>query len=249
MDDLTRINGIGAATAEKLAAAGIKTFAKLAMETPEGLEKIKLPRGAEPDKWIAEAKTLAHEPEPKQMEQHTEGAAASTAAKQPSAGKSGEGNAASAPVISSADERAEQLIDEAVAALGAIAAARFTLSTAQSDEDRAAAQPHLDAALAELEAIRGRFRTHVQDVFAATISAVNDEVSTHTPRGEPEQGGEDNPVLPAAGDVRVKVTGPKQGRWRAGRQWTAEPVAAVVSATELEALKADPRLAVEILAT
>lgn len=46
----------------------------------------------------------------------------------------------------------------------------------------------------------------------------------------------------------VVVTGPRKGRWRAGRHFTAEPVtipAEDLSEDEIAALQADPRLSVE----
>ncbi|MCA0849691.1 HI1506-related protein [Salipiger thiooxidans] len=46
----------------------------------------------------------------------------------------------------------------------------------------------------------------------------------------------------------VVVTGPRKGRWRAGRHFTAEPVtipAGDLSEDEIAALQGDPRLSVE----
>lgn len=43
----------------------------------------------------------------------------------------------------------------------------------------------------------------------------------------------------------VRVTGPRKGRWRAGRHFNAEPRELTVTAAELAALAADPRLKVE----
>ncbi len=53
MDDLTRINGIGKATAAKLVAAGFDTFEKLAVEGP-GLQGVKA-------EWILEARRILEE--------------------------------------------------------------------------------------------------------------------------------------------------------------------------------------------
>ncbi|MEO1974805.1 MAG: HI1506-related protein [Paracoccaceae bacterium] len=53
---------------------------------------------------------------------------------------------------------------------------------------------------------------------------------------------------PAAKPVVVVVTGPRKGRWRAGRHFTAEPVtipAEELSDDEVAALLGDPRLTVE----
>lgn len=46
MDDLTKITGIGAATAKKLTAAGIDSFAKLAVATPAQIEALRIAGGA-----------------------------------------------------------------------------------------------------------------------------------------------------------------------------------------------------------
>lgn len=57
------------------------------------------------------------------------------------------------------------------------------------------------------------------------------------------------PAIPE-GDL-VTVTGPRQGRWRAGRRWTSEPVTmplADLSDDEMAALQADPTLTVTIKA-
>lgn len=59
MDDLTRISGIGAATARNLIAAGIATFAALAAIEPEGEQARQLGIRAE---WIAAAKAKLEEP-------------------------------------------------------------------------------------------------------------------------------------------------------------------------------------------
>lgn len=54
MDDLTRIDGIGKATARKLADAGIDTFAKLASIEDDGADGRAQQLGVKPG-WIAEA--------------------------------------------------------------------------------------------------------------------------------------------------------------------------------------------------
>lgn len=59
MDDLTRISGIGAATARNLIAGGIATFAALAAIEPEGEQARQL--GIRAD-WIAAAKAKLEEP-------------------------------------------------------------------------------------------------------------------------------------------------------------------------------------------
>ncbi|MBJ3783410.1 helix-hairpin-helix domain-containing protein [Devosia sediminis] len=59
MDELTKIKGIGNATAAKLAAGGVDTFAKLAASNHEQLELLKIPGDAEDHgKFIAAAAEL-----------------------------------------------------------------------------------------------------------------------------------------------------------------------------------------------
>ena len=60
-DNLTRIRGIGIVTANRLSAAGIKSYADLGRATPEKLQKIlgKPRAGANFEAWIAEARDLA----------------------------------------------------------------------------------------------------------------------------------------------------------------------------------------------
>lgn len=57
---------------------------------------------------------------------------------------------------------------------------------------------------------------------------------------------------PASGLARaISVTGPRRGRWRAGRHFTAEPVVLALAdlpEAELAAIEADPRLTVTWLA-
>lgn len=63
MDDLTKISGIGEATAAKLAAGGIDTFAKLAASSHDQLELLKIPGNAEGhQKLITAAAELAPKP-------------------------------------------------------------------------------------------------------------------------------------------------------------------------------------------
>ncbi len=61
-DRLEAIRGIGPRFAERLRAAGIRTFEALAAETPERLREIVRAQGwqkVEPKVWIAEARRLA----------------------------------------------------------------------------------------------------------------------------------------------------------------------------------------------
>ena len=60
-DDLMAIRGIGKATQNRLSAAGISSYAKLAEATPQNVRAILGRRGrsAEVEDWIAQARRLA----------------------------------------------------------------------------------------------------------------------------------------------------------------------------------------------
>lgn len=78
MDDLTRINGIGPATARALAAAGIDSIAALSMANPAELAAHDAFSGlrASPgdlENWIAEAQQIAGKPVALQVAQDGEG--------------------------------------------------------------------------------------------------------------------------------------------------------------------------------
>jgi predicted flap endonuclease-1-like 5' DNA nuclease len=63
-DALERIKGIGAVFAQRLKAAGIRTFAQLAEARPEQIREIIKPeewQKINPEGWIAEARALAAE--------------------------------------------------------------------------------------------------------------------------------------------------------------------------------------------
>lgn len=250
MDDLTRIKGVGPATAARLVELGVDSFARLAAETPEGLvDKLgpHLRNPAAARGWIAEAGQLAavqsHPPTPN--EDSKDSRSESNEGQRPGestagtrgdgvASRSSEGGGALALLLH--DERAaygDALVDGLVEAYRAIAAARFTIESAQTDADRASARPHLDAAHARLDeataAVRRRVELHVQ--------------SMHEGAGRPVETNLDS----GSEMIRVRVTGPKKGRWRAGRQWGSVPADATVSAAELTALRGDPSLAVEVL--
>lgn len=56
-------------------------------------------------------------------------------------------------------------------------------------------------------------------------------------------------VQPAAGGITATITGPKQGRWRAGRHFSAEPTVIdidTLTEDELEALRGDPLLSIVV---
>lgn len=95
------------------------------------------------------------------------------------------------------------------------------------------------------------------NAFAAEHGMSTDEIITfartflgvkNTPRAEADQGGSGNPAAPAKGFTRIKVTGPQSGRWRIGRQFTAETSAPFdVTGEQLAAIEADPLLSHEVV--
>lgn len=67
-------------------------------------------------------------------------------------------------------------------------------------------------------------------------------------RAAPKPAGADKGVAAAPAGLVAIVTGPKKGRWRAGRFFTSEPVSiplAELSEDDQAALLGDPRLSVE----
>lgn len=60
---------------------------------------------------------------------------------------------------------------------------------------------------------------------------------------------EDQAEVQPAGGITVTITGPKQGRWRAGRHFSAEPAVIEIDTLtedELEALRGDPMLSIVV---
>lgn len=143
-------------------------------------------------------------------------------------------------VVRLLDTKAEALIAAGVDAYRNLAVAHFAQEKAETDEQKAEAGTGVAAAMGKLEAFEEAARAHVQDVFAELIERAGAQTSQSA-------AGELAARVGAEGGILVRVKGPKQGRWRAGRQWVSEPSEAVVSKAELEALKADPRLVVETL--
>lgn len=56
------------------------------------------------------------------------------------------------------------------------------------------------------------------------------------------------PETPPEGMIRVRVIGPKQGRWRGGRHFSSEPSIVDVNQDELDAIERDPALSHELVA-
>lgn len=60
---------------------------------------------------------------------------------------------------------------------------------------------------------------------------------------------EDQAEVQPAGGITVTITGPKQGRWRAGRHFSADPTVIgidTLTEDELEALRGDPLLSIVV---
>lgn len=140
MDELTKITGIGKATAAKLTAGGIDTFAKLAASNHEKLELLKIPGDAEDhQKLIAAAAALA----PKTIDLNN---------------ASAEEVAAQAAKIEAARLQLAQLADAVVLAHGDLQglapdAAPDLIAAAQTSLDNARSQ--IDAAMVEARALFG----------------------------------------------------------------------------------------------
>jgi hypothetical protein len=68
----------------------------------------------------------------------------------------------------------------------------------------------------------------------------------------PQAGADSAPATNPASTMLVRVTGPKRGRWRAGRHFGPEPVdiaAGDLTEAEIAALAGDPALSVEMIET
>lgn len=60
---------------------------------------------------------------------------------------------------------------------------------------------------------------------------------------------EDQAEVQPAGGITATITGPKQGRWRAGRHFSADPTVIEIDTLtedELEALRGDPMLSIVV---
>lgn len=80
----------------------------------------------------------------------------------------------------------------------------------------------------------------VQDQNTSPPSSTEDSLAGSEVKDEAEE-------QPAGLGITVTITGPKQGRWRAGRHFAAEPTAinrSDLTDTDLAALRADPMLTV-----
>lgn len=130
MDDLTTIAGIGAATAKKLVAGGIDSYAKLAAATHEQLEALRISGGADDHLSLIKA---AADLGPAPIDLNS---------------ASAEDVAAQAAKIDSARLRLAQLADSAVLAFGTLTG----LSVAGSETEFNAAQAAFDTTMATIHA-------------------------------------------------------------------------------------------------
>ncbi|SOC20618.1 hypothetical protein [Rhodobacter maris] len=108
-------------------------------------------------------------------------------------------------------------------------------------------KPQEAADLPSTEGLAGAAETVAPDPSAApqdTPQPPSTEDSLDTARAE-----DNAEVQSAPGGITVTITGPKQGRWRAGRHFSAEPVVIELddlSEDELAALRDDPALTVAV---
>ena len=236
MDDLTRIDGIGKATAKKLAAAGIDSFDKLARfgEFPDLADTIEVKAD-----WIEKAREVANAEAAAQQQENT-----------PPEGGPGAGSGDGQPADAEAAGNVESAPDGDAAGSGANATTLNSTDAPQSEDasgtgDPAGpAQPSTDELIAEAA-------VEAKEQHAAVVAEL-DGVRT-------EFGG-NYPALSAAVDawraagndlpprvVRIAAKR-RQGFRRAGMKHGHEPVdhpALQFGPDDLEALLSEPKLKVE----
>lgn len=88
--------------------------------------------------------------------------------------------------------------------------------------------------------------------IAAAEAEAEGQDTPPSPTAGGDQAGADPQASPSVPGLVVRVTGPKKGRWRAGRHFTAEPVDIPMdelTGDELAALEADPKIEIEPIDT
>lgn len=220
MDKLENLPGVGPATAKKLAAAGLTTFAAIASLAPEVLAA----------KIVDAGITVALD----------------------------------APGLISAAAAAEKDRLEALAKENGAAASASIPELMQTLSDVEAGAPaRVPEGAGGAEAQLGNSPQAGADAAASEPATAGDastssSPATNTARAEADQGGTGDAAGPAAGKgregdgdhavaetIRVTVTGPKRGRWRAGRHFTADPRTVELSLAEFDQVVADPTLSWE----
>tara|TARA_A100001391_G_scaffold50885_1_gene30954 strand:- start:32559 stop:33308 length:750 start_codon:yes stop_codon:yes gene_type:complete len=239
MDDLTTIKGIGKATAKKLVAEGIATFAALAQADAKALSN-KPGFGAEVDvaAWIAEAEKLVAAGE---TDEHAKTLLGSN-------------------LLPSEIEIAENMLVQ----LGDVVARAYKDSGLDLEAWNALADADREERLAQaVEAMKLEAATASQ-TNTQRESGTAREASSGQPLpgdgdiGDLKQGVQPAPApfdsggsVPAASAADpadddekglIEVTGPKKGRWRAGMYFTREPRVVEVTFEQLQMIQADPVL-------
>ncbi len=243
MDDLSTLKGIGAATAAKLVAAGIDTFAKLAAATPDALNVAKV--AGSPKDWaamIAEAKAKLLPPTdllngsstlPATFEIGGDAVQLGTlvaAAHQLRGGTAEEWNALPEA------ERDALIVAERDRRLDAVRAAAEDERSERGHRARSEMDQAMMARVNALAKTMGLSLAEAgEQVLVAGLEALEARVAAAANSTEP----------PAKGMIEVKVRGPKSGRRRAGRDFNDQPAPPFwATPEEVAALEADPSLTV-----
>lgn len=218
MNDLTRINGIGPATARALAVAGIDSIPALAAADAATLGAHEAFRGlrASPGdlaNWIAEARQIAPPAAPPDMNT-----------------PSGEDSAKADPADSAEPQHRPPEVPGATGA-------------GEVDTTAPPPAPEPDAAMhvLSLDVDNGNLTGEVSEAANSPALSV----------GPPPAPAQDTPAdTPSLNGFVLVVSGPKRGRRRAGMVFDATPrriEAATLTPGQIEALRDDPALSVEVL--
>lgn len=237
MDDLTQIHGIGAATAQKLVAAGIDSFARLAAATPHDIDMAI--DGGRPSAWpawiAAAAKRAVEADQANQPPAENSPSAPETAApsETPSPATAlDQGGGADASGVGSTVPLEEP--DPWFLALGGdLLAAIDDAAVARLTDRRTLVEAALQAFL------RPSQQPQRQPQPEETPPALDDPA-------EP-------PILAIDGDrhpaeLRVAtIKGPREGRWRRGHHFTDQKQTFLISRESYLQLEADPLISIALL--
>jgi hypothetical protein len=160
------------------------------------------------------------------------------------------------------------------AALIALGTARHSIDAAVAANDAAAAEAafsELAVAAGNVLASAGIIEQRAQTYVAEKLKAADEEaarqladkrkaldealaaletgtaIANATGTLQQQSVGDDDAFAPAAGRTRIRVTGPARGRRRAGFDFGAEARDVDVDALQLEQIKGDPSLRVELI--
>ncbi|MBN9335632.1 helix-hairpin-helix domain-containing protein [Devosia sp.] len=177
MDDLTKIKGIGNATAKRLAGAGIVSFATLAAALPEQFQAIEKLGGSPTEwaDWVAGAKALV--PTPVDLSQAAP-----------------EKIDAQAALIDAARDRLDAAlarVDSLSAELGNGTNVDLEQSLDDAEAERDAAQRALDLLIGPGDIMRLDLGSDIAEASTDTTSSANEPNSTITPPSDDEGSGGD----------------------------------------------------------